>query len=263
MDEAGISNPAQEPYLVVAGVIVDADRKWKNLEAYYRDLAQELFPEERPERFVFHAKDIFHGTGAFDRKNWCRRERMRVLSRLMQVPRLFELPIAVAAIDRVEASKRLSTSEPKAPESTLRNVIHAQGFITAIQCVQFWMDKNAPDETAMLIAEDTPILKSALRNLHNNYSNRNGDTEYEGELILRAPSVIDALHFAAKTDALLLQIADHCAFVVKRQIMGRRDVEDLYSEIRDNLRFEHRPARYVQFTVRPGQFEIVPPGEVA
>src|ERR1700722_7908440 len=70
LDEAGVSNPAQEPVLVVAGVIVNPDRQWKELEAYFRDLAHTLFPDDDPYRFVFHAKDIFHGSGPFNRSRW-------------------------------------------------------------------------------------------------------------------------------------------------------------------------------------------------
>lgn len=41
LDEAGISNRTHEPYLVVAGVIVNADKKWKELEQHLYALAEE------------------------------------------------------------------------------------------------------------------------------------------------------------------------------------------------------------------------------
>jgi hypothetical protein len=42
LDEAGVSNLAHEPVLVVAGVIVNPDDKWKELEAYFRDLVEKI-----------------------------------------------------------------------------------------------------------------------------------------------------------------------------------------------------------------------------
>ena len=115
LDEAGISNPAQETHLVVAGVIVNPDRKWRQLETYFRDLFNSSFPERADdlETFIFHAKDIWHGSGPFDRKNWSRKNRMKILMQLAQVPRLFELPIVVGAYDRNEAQIGIQAKSPK------------------------------------------------------------------------------------------------------------------------------------------------------
>ena len=32
LDEAGISNPAHEPFLVVAGILIHGDKQWKLIE---------------------------------------------------------------------------------------------------------------------------------------------------------------------------------------------------------------------------------------
>ena len=55
LDEAGISNPANEPYLVVAGVIIDADHQWMAVEPHLHVLAETCAPQPRRPNFVFHA----------------------------------------------------------------------------------------------------------------------------------------------------------------------------------------------------------------
>lgn len=136
--------------------IVNPDRQWKELEAYFREMALALFPDDDPYRFVFHAKDIFHGTGPFDRSRWPRKERMRVLTQLAQVSRLFDLPVVVGELNRIETQRELERVSPGIPAKSAHNFMHTQAFIKAIQRVQFWMERNAPDENAMLIAEDRP-----------------------------------------------------------------------------------------------------------
>src|SRR5271169_2922030 len=84
LDEAGIGDIAREPHIVVTGAIIDADKQWKRLEEYYRILAHDIFPREELFNFVFHAKDIWHGSGPFDRKRFSRRDRLTILKRLAQ-----------------------------------------------------------------------------------------------------------------------------------------------------------------------------------
>ena len=38
-DESGVANPQQEPWVVVAGVVIDPDRQWKALEEKLSALA--------------------------------------------------------------------------------------------------------------------------------------------------------------------------------------------------------------------------------
>src|SRR5260221_12202151 len=102
---------------------------------------------------------------------------------------------------------------------------HMNAFVAAVQGVEYWMTKNAPDEVAMLIAEDTPVIKAVLKNVHQGYTNR----IYEGHAeAFNAPHVIDTVHFAMKHESILLQIADHCAVIIKRHLMGKTDTRELY-----------------------------------
>jgi hypothetical protein len=57
IDEAGISNPTQEPWVVVAGVIVDADRQLVHLERKLDKLIGRYIPPPQQNDFVFQDQD--------------------------------------------------------------------------------------------------------------------------------------------------------------------------------------------------------------
>lgn len=228
LDEAGISNPAQEPYLVVAGVIVDPDQNWIDLETYYFDLARDLFPGEDPCKIIFHAKDIWHGTGVFDRKDWPLQERMKIFRRLAQVPRIFDLPIVAGIIIRDAVRQQMREKSPDIPDRTIRFFTYAHAFVSAVASVDAWMKKNLPGEVAMLIAEDTTDVRQGIKAFHEGYTDR-FDVEDFGQF--RAEQIIDTVHYAEKDLSLLLQIADHCAFILKRRAAGCPHVEPYLREI--------------------------------
>jgi hypothetical protein len=48
LDEAGRASRVQEPFLVVAGVIIDPDKMWKRLDTYFRDIGKGSFFRSRP-----------------------------------------------------------------------------------------------------------------------------------------------------------------------------------------------------------------------
>ena len=127
LDEAGISNKAHEPHLVVAGVIVNPDQKWKDLERYFADFTAELFPEHvnvYGRHLIFHAKDIWHGSGKFDRSQWSREERMKILTRFTEFPNnsIFRSSMATSTEMRLSTgSNRLTQRQPEPRSRTWCN----------------------------------------------------------------------------------------------------------------------------------------------
>ena len=100
LDEAGISNPKHEPFVVVAGPIIHADRKWKAVEAHLNGMADKYAEPKDRERFVFHATEIFSGGGFFPREKWPKEVRWAILDELVQIPAAFNLPIACGWAER-------------------------------------------------------------------------------------------------------------------------------------------------------------------
>ncbi len=84
LDEAGISNPKQEPFVTVAGVIVHGDDELNRVENRLKKLVKKYIPEGKRQGFVFHAKEIFHGGRTMNRQdpNWSLQRRPAIATEL-------------------------------------------------------------------------------------------------------------------------------------------------------------------------------------
>ncbi len=234
LDEAGISNPIHEPYLVVAGVIVNADQQWKLLEEKFHKLTEDYFPDWRHVgKIGFHTKDIWHGNNLFDRSRWSRDRRFELLDKLVRIPREFSLPIVIGHIAREKYRIQTLKKVPAATSAQIQTWCHSAAFVSAIQRVEKWMQEYANTEVAMLIAEDVDKTKGTIRLLHDGYTNRPFNN-YDDH-VFKAPHIVDGVHFARKEDALLLQIADICAFFAKRQLMRKADSAEFYRIIEPQI----------------------------
>ena len=109
LDEAGLSKPSEEPFLVVAGIIVDADKKLTAIERHLERIAVRNIRSEMLDGFVFHAKEIFNGGGkVFKREKsdfvgpveWPLSRRLALADELARVPAKFDLPVAIGFINR-------------------------------------------------------------------------------------------------------------------------------------------------------------------
>jgi hypothetical protein len=185
-------------------------------------------PEEMRFTGVFHTKDIWHGTRLFHRDQWPRSKRMEILADLAAIPARFHLSVAHGFVQRMPAAALLVQKSPHLPDATAANLIHSSAFMYAAGAVDRWMRCNAPNEVAMLIAEDTGKVKEALRQFHDGYRQDYVDSYFDQIRIRGYPqnvfetrNIIDAVHFARKNESPLLQIADTCAFLIKRQLQGR------------------------------------------
>ena len=100
MDEAGISNPQQEPYLVVAGVIIHADKNLVEIERYLDRLVAQYIPVEHQQDFVFHATELFNGGRVFKRDDprFPLPVRMEIASRISAIPKKFGLRLVFGFI---------------------------------------------------------------------------------------------------------------------------------------------------------------------
>src|SRR5260221_5194760 len=169
LDEAGISNELHEPYLVVAGAIVNPDLQWRLLEARFASLTKKYFPRHEGHPVIFHAKDIWHGTKLFDRSKWSLPKRLRLLDELSKIPAEFKLPIVMGYLYRPAARQQLAQLAPEMSKKDSRSLIHAVAFLNAIRRVENWMIENT-DEVAMAIVEDTQDVKNTIRMFHRSYT---------------------------------------------------------------------------------------------
>ncbi len=236
MDEAGISNPKEEPVLVVSGFVINADQDWQRLVWHLKSIVRQTIPVEDRRRFVFHAKDIWHGSGYFKRDKWPLPKRIELLEKIVSIPKTFHLPVVAGFIYRLDAETLYRNKNPHISAKTIQNLVHGEAYLDAIEDVNFWMRQNALNEVGMIIAENNDQTKAAIKILHDSV------TDEEDEFWLQRFSktknlyqIVDTVHFAEKEEAALLQIADACSFVIKRHLMGKTDTAALFDLLRDQV----------------------------
>lgn len=226
LDEAGTTSSATS--LVVAGVIVEGDHQWPKVDDRIAAIVEKYIPEEDRLGFAFHATDIFHGSRYFDRRNpdWATREqRWPILEDLAQIVADLELPVVLGTREKVQ--QRWSDADCRyVDDQPHPDVLHLFSVIDCLYWADLWLAANAPDERATVIHEDgstaKPVIKRAVRALRTPEALIPDDREWYTEAYaLPFDHIVDTVHFAEKSDARLLQLADLCAFIVSRAVQGR------------------------------------------
>lgn len=236
LDEAGVSDLKNEPIYVVAGVCVHGDNQWKPLEDKIQSLIDHFIPEESRDEFVFHATELFSGGKFFDRENWSRTRRNEILEALCAIPKEFNLPVFIGYTNRI--IYRNAINDVNYTPLEFQQAEHGMCLAFCEIGIEQWLKQNAPDENAMLIAEDTDRIKPHLKALHkflkdgkriklNDYFN------YYPELPLT--KIIDTVHFAAKNESKPLQLADLYAFFVKRELQLKQDSKPFFRALESQI----------------------------
>ena len=98
----------------------------------------------------------------------------------------------------------LSTS---ALDPKVNTLIHSISFMTEAGSVDAWMKQNAPNEVAMLVAEDSGKVKQAMRMFQDGYRQDSVDSYYTETAIRGYPDnvfktqqIVDTVHLAAKQE---------------------------------------------------------------
>jgi hypothetical protein len=259
LDEAGISNPAQEPYVVVAGLAVNADKEFKAVEAHLDGLARKYLPAEKLGHVAFHTMELFHGTKNFDRSNWPLYLRLEILDELAEIPKKFDLPICWGSTVRKDIPNHLS--QPASP-LLLEQIGHGHAFFKFVVQIEILMRATASDEVAMLIAEDRPIMRRMLKVAHGLLRGR-APPEFRGmldemkgedkmfEILLPLERIVETIHFVQKAESSVLQLADLCAFAIKRSLMKSAHYEKLLAPIQSQILFTPEALTTPSSTVKP------------
>ena len=205
---------------VVSGVLVDADHDWKRLEEHLVGMADRLAPPEARDGFVFHATEIFSGGRRFPKDRFPPEKRWTILDELVAVPRMFELPIAMGVTRRDTPYETIDagiTSEERM-EACLQ-----VAFLMCMSQVERVMRQFAPGESALVIMEASkPKMHTAYIQFQKFLRDKErvsrvpGHDEEKHFLPLR--QIIENPTFSLKSDSNPLQVADACAFAIKRHM---------------------------------------------
>ena len=215
MDESG-ADP-NDPVLVQAAVIVHGDAQLVPLCQKLEVLVEKHIPEKHRDGFIFHAADIYNGNGIFkDRAEWPHERRHAILDDLVAIPANLGLPLTIGIVDKIQFRKdraHLNVSKP-----VVDVAIHAMAIIQCEMGVEMWMRNNAPTEIVHIIAEDNKDVRQAAREAHVMLKDgaRLAKEGLENPVVFPFVKIWDGLQFASKEESKALQLADVCAWAMRR-----------------------------------------------
>jgi hypothetical protein len=229
MDEAGTS--AKEPVSVVVGLVVHGDTQLNHTAQLIHE-ARQAIPDKYRENFISHAKSVWSDKKYRD--VWSQEDRTAFLCRMMSIPYHARLAIAYAAVKRNGPPRFGNINGVRKFEGD-----HMTAFGLCLAMADFHMRKHCPSENAVVVAEDVTEMRSHLRTSVNYFKNNPFDTSLLPEKyrmfgtepilaedrILTITKIIDNVHFSAKNEALLLQVADACAFGIRKFFTGDKMAE--------------------------------------
>jgi hypothetical protein len=228
LDEGGADFNA--PVLTVAGVLVHGDFQYPDIDKRILALIDEFIPEQDRLGFVFHATDVFHGSRYFDRRKpqWDKLEkRIPIIDGLAKVIDDLNLPIVAGNYQRAKYGTEHPIWDTPPDEKLKGKFLHSSAVMDALMRADRWLDKYSPTELATVVHEDGTPAKKMIKNIVRAMRSRDlmqskgfEDPEFYERHNLPLKRIIDTVHFAEKSDARPLQLADLCAFILARGLKG-------------------------------------------
>lgn len=227
VDEAGISDKRQEPFLVVAGVIIDADKQLVALERHLDKIVARHIPPEHHGNFVFHASHLFNGGGkVFTRDNpeWPLQKRLAIADELAAIPAKFRIPLPMTWVERANFPSNAEYRSIRTDaEKTL--AAHVAAFVACAIQVEQWMRRQTNGEVCMMVVEDNDNARRFIRQFQNYYQTQDvaKDLDAEARKFFPFRRIKHDPLFEPKKRSSILQLADFWAYVAKRFAMDTED----------------------------------------
>lgn len=232
-DETGIS--INEKITVVAGVVIDADKQWLSVKNAIDELVAEYVPEEHRQDFVFHAKDLFNGSGIFARNKYPIERAQEALRNLLSVPGRMQLPIVYGF-----TPKTPSTASTRRQRRIEAATYHSHAFALCVLAGERYMRLYAdPSEVATVIAENNTDTQNVIKAMHvllqgrdrsGNPAIYNAFLQHSSDC-LPVTRIIDTVHLANKDEAILLQLADACALIIRYALEGKPHAQQFFDAL--------------------------------
>lgn len=241
-DESGTS--VNDPMVVVAGVLVDGNTQWKPIQqalASLRDLY--VSREQLPHFKGFHATDMFHGSGkVFGRNVRSLEQSRKILTEVIELPSKFRLPVAFGYTRKADSPENLKTPRERR-DSSARH--HALAACYCCLMADNYLKNHRPNDLAWAVAEDNTEHKKVVSGIHS-LLHEGGEIEgfsingLQGERPMAyglhfnpgdtpLTKIVSGYHYVSKNSEPLLQLADVCAFVVRRWLQHSEKGEELFA----------------------------------
>jgi len=237
LDESCTGDIGKEPFVVVAGIIVDADIALKSLERYLKDMADDFARPEDRQGFVFHATELMNGGKNIKREKYEKPRRQDFLQKLCEIPEKFNFTVVVGCVER----KKLDL--PKARKTALQDDLVLASSVCAQHIEQYMQGYGRPSEVATLIYEQNGEFSKAIRKQHNHMRSEEFGAQIKeriGTPLLQLERVVHAPMFAEKRESLGLQVADACAYILGRRARRVSGDERFYEPLRRRIRVAPR-----------------------
>jgi len=224
LDETG-TNTKKDPYTIVAGVIVHADKQLEKLERGLAKICRELVPNELWEPddlnkpFVFHASDYINSNGPFKalkaEGKWDVHKGMAIAEAI------------ITLCESAEVRVVWGLAENKYGKSA--EDLHINSFGVTVLAIEHYMLSEANGEVCILVAENHQAHRKRIKSLVSGMKNL-GAMKAAGVTSIKVPirTIKDVVHFVDKTDSYCIQIADTICYIAKKVADENRYYDDLF-----------------------------------
>jgi Protein of unknown function (DUF3800) len=244
MDEAGISKASEEPFVVVAGVVVHADTKLNGVEAALEGILRRNIPERLRDGFVFSAKEVFNGGKTLQRMKdqdfigpheWPLQRRLAIAEEIVDLPRKFQLPIAIGFVER--ATVREDLDLPDVPESEITLAAHVSAFMSCAIMTEHWMRTATTNENCMLVVENNEDAKKMIGEVQRYHQDKRIEAILDDVTRRHFPlrKIKEDPAFQPKKQNHPLILADFCAYLFKKYLMKDERYNRPINQIKDHL----------------------------
>lgn len=226
LDESGISSA--EANAVVAGILAFTEGQVNSLERQVDRLIEKHIPFDMRDGFAFHATDIWSSKKLYkDRDFWTVPRRDGIILDLVSIPAELQLLVLHGSVEKEDQRRRYSTASPQEYEK----FHHAVAFAKCVLLADRVMREQYNSEVLQVVAEDNNEMRTLLTQTHALFSDANA-MKKSGIDDEDAPyrHVLDSIIFERK-NRKALQVADACAFIIRRYLDGKDDVKKYFEHI--------------------------------
>jgi hypothetical protein len=247
-DHAGCSKIEEEPIAATAAVLVHGDAQWRWIEQRRASILADPqwgLSEQQQREFEFHAYKLFSG-GYSPFERWGKDKRHALLSAFLEILPKFNLPICAGVLDRAGFREAAPFGVPADISEFLVQEQQKACFECAY-AVNSWLRHETQVEVAMCIFDraDEPVVKAIKHSIR---THRHFSAQMQG--LVWFEYLIDTPYFADPIESFGLELADACAFLLKRHLVEHPsiDTEKLYSIIDPQIVC---PPRGIEFCADP------------
>lgn len=237
IDEAGTA--PKEPVRVVAAVVVEVDSQLAHMQEAVKDVYADFVPGPLKKGFVFHTTDIFSGKKYNRSYDWELQDRLDLIKAVLSIPRAFKAPISFASVFTNSVPRPIYL--PK--KIKMHEFEHMFCFGHCLERASHFLRNDLHGaELALVVAESIDKMERNLRNTFSIYEDMRGlkipvesqrISNYQAatgsieDYVVSIDNIIPHAIFIKKGVSPILDVADACAFTLRRWLSNLPHSKDL------------------------------------